>query len=84
MWQLAPQSMAWQTKSMRQICEQIKDKRANGGKTLAQLHEHMAHDSLVGWAWNPGLHRDPAPGTQEDFGRLIEAWIATGAACPTL
>jgi hypothetical protein len=84
MWQLAPLSMAWQTKSLGQICEQIKDKRANGGKTLAQLHEHMAHDSLVGWAWNPGPRRNPAPGTQEEFGKLIEAWIATGAACPVL
>lgn len=82
LWHLAPISMAWQTRSLPQICEQIKDRQRNGGKSLAQLHEHMAHDPLVGWAWNPGAGREPAPGTQEAFGQLIAAWIETGAACP--
>lgn len=35
LWHVAPKSMAWQTKSLGQICEQIKDPRRNGGKTLA-------------------------------------------------
>ena len=82
LWQVAPLSMAWQTKSLGQICEQIKDRQRNGGKSLAQIQEHMGHDSLVGWAWNPGGNRAPAPGTQAQFGALIEAWIAGGAACP--
>ena len=82
LWHLAPISMAWQEKSLGQICEQIKDRERNGGKTLAQIQEHMAHDSLVGWGWKPGSNRTPAPGTQEGFGRLVEAWIANGAACP--
>lgn len=81
-WHLAPLSMAWQGKSLGQICAQIKDKRRNGDKTLAQISEHMGHDDLVGWAWNPGSNRTPAPGTQDQFGKLVEAWIATGAACP--
>ena len=81
-WQVAPLSMAWQGRSLAQICEQIKDERRNGGKSLAQLHEHMAHDSLVGWAWHPGGNRSPAPGTQKAFGELIDGWIATGAHCP--
>jgi hypothetical protein len=46
------------------------------------MHEHMAHDSLVGWGWAPGGQREPAPGTQAQFGALIKAWIDTGAACP--
>ena len=57
--------MAWQGKSLGQICEQIKDRKRNGGKSLAQIHEHMAHDTLVGWGWAPGGDREPAPGTQE-------------------
>ena len=81
-WHLAPLSMAWQGKSLGQICAQIKDTRRNGGKSLAQISEHMGHDDLVGWAWNPGSNRTPAPGTQADFGKLVEAWIASGAACP--
>ena len=82
LWHVAPISMAWQSKTLGQICEQVKDPARNGGKTLAQIEEHMAHDSLVGWGWNPGGSREPAPGSQEQFGKLIAAWIASGAACP--
>ena len=82
LWHVAPLSMAWQQRSLAQICAQIKDPRRNGGKSMAQLHEHMATDSLVGWAWQPGGSREPAPGTQAQFGQLIAAWIDSGAACP--
>lgn len=81
-WHLAPASMAWQGKSLEEICVQLKDTSRNGGFDLVKLHHHMASDPLVGWAWNPGTGRKPAPGTQKEFGKLIEAWIATGAACP--
>jgi hypothetical protein len=81
-WGLAPASMAWQGKSLREICLQLKDRGRNGGRSLAALHEHMAKDSLVGWAWHPGPGRAVAPGTQREFGELIAAWIATGARCP--
>ena len=82
LWHVAPASMAWQNKSLGQICEQLKDRRRNGNKSMAQLHEHMASDSLVGWAWTPGSNRLPAPGTQDQFGALIKAWIDSGATCP--
>jgi hypothetical protein len=82
LWHLAPIEMAWQGKSLGEICAQIKDPERNGGKTLAELHHHMAEDELVGWGWHPGAGRLPAPGTQKEFGALIKAWIDTGAACP--
>lgn len=81
-WGVAPLEMAWQGRTLAQICEQLKDPKRNGGRTLAQLQEHMAHDTLVGWAWDPGGGRKPAPGTQAQFGELITAWIETGAECP--
>jgi len=81
-WMLAPASMAWQGKSLQEICQQIKDPKRNGGRTLDKIHEHMAEDSLVGWAWHPGAGRTPAPGTQQELGELLSAWIETGAACP--
>jgi hypothetical protein len=81
-WALAPAEMAWQDRSLGAICAQIKNPAANGGKTLSQIHHHMAEDHLVGWAWNPGEGRAPAPGTQAQFGALIKAWIDTGAKCP--
>lgn len=81
-WQLAPIEMAWEGKTVGQICQQLKDKSRNGDRDLAMLHEHFAKDDLVAWGWNPGPGREPAPGTQERTGELIQAWIDTGAQCP--
>jgi len=81
-WHLAPLSMVWLDKSPAQICEQIKDGARNGGKTLVQIQDHLAHDPLVAWGWAPGADRKPAPGTQAELGALAQAWITTGAACP--
>lgn len=81
-WFLAPIEMAWEGRSLGEICAQIKDPARNGGKTLAELHEHNAHDGLVGWGWHPGEGREPAPGDQETFGALTQAWIDAGAHCP--
>jgi len=82
-WHVAPLSMAWQGKTLGEICAQIKDPQRNGGMDMAKLHEHMAHDTLVGWGFQPGHNREPAPGTQARLGELIQAWIDTGAECPT-
>jgi len=81
-WSLAPVEMAWQGKSIGDICNQIKDPKHNGGRDLALLHEHMATDDIVAHGWDPGAGRTAAPGTQKVFGELIQAWIDTGAACP--
>jgi hypothetical protein len=81
-WGMAPIEMAWQGKSIGDICRQIKDPARNGGRDLKLLHEHMAKDDLVAWGWQPGEGREPAPGSQEIFGQLIQAWIDTGAECP--
>jgi hypothetical protein len=81
-WGLAPLSMAWEGKSLGDICRQIKDKDRNGGRDLALLHEHIAKDDLVAWGWNPGAGREPAPGSQEIAGQLAKAWIDSGAECP--
>lgn len=74
--------MAWQGLSTRDVCRQLKDPSRNGGRNLEEIREHVTHDSLVGWAWNPGEGRVPAPGTQAGFAALINAWIETGASCP--
>jgi hypothetical protein len=81
-WGFAPLSMTWQHKSLREICTQLKDVRLNGGRDLAALQEHIAKDDLVGWAWDPGVGRESAPGNQEAAGLLVQAWIDSGAACP--
>jgi hypothetical protein len=81
-WALAPASMAWEGKSLAQICEQIKDPARNGRRKLSAVVEHVTKDALVGWAWSPGAGRDPVPGTQASFGALMDAWARSGAACP--
>lgn len=81
-WRLAPIEMAWEGKSLGEICAQIKDPARNGGKTLDQMIEHNTSDVLVGWGWNPGKGRTPAPGTQAQFGALTKAWVESGAKCP--
>jgi hypothetical protein len=81
-WHLAPLSMAWEGKTLGQICEQIKDPARNGNMDLKAIAHHMSEDTLVGTAWHPGGGRKPVPGTQAEFGALIQAWIDLGAVCP--
>lgn len=81
-WLLAPFEMGWQGKMLAEICAQVKDLERNGGKSLADLVHHIGDDALVGWAWNPGYGRTPAPGTQAGAKALVQAWIDTGAGCP--
>jgi hypothetical protein len=80
-WKLAPIGMAWQGKTLGEICRQLLDP-ARSHLTRAELLHHMAEDELVGWAWHPGGNREPAPGSQAAFGALITAWLETGAKCP--
>ena len=81
-WSIAPLSMAWQNKSLGEICRQLKDVNLNGGRDLALLQEHIAKDDLVAHGWDPGEGRAPAPGSQEAAGQLVQAWIDSGAECP--
>jgi hypothetical protein len=81
-WHLAPIEMAWEGKTLTQICEQITNPARNGGKNIAELVHHLGEDSLVGWGWAPGAGRTPAPGTQKEFGALAKAWADAGAHCP--
>ncbi len=81
-WALAPRKMAWEGFTLAELCEQLKDPKRNGNRTLEEIVEHMREDELVGWGWAPGAGREPAPGSQAVFGELIAAWVDTGAACP--
>jgi hypothetical protein len=81
-WHLAPRDMAWEGKTLGQICAQIKDPARNGGRSLDEIVHHVGADHLVGWAWAPGGDRRPAPGTQMQAGALLDAWVKTGAVCP--
>ena len=81
-WHLAPREMAWEGKTIGEICAQIKDPARNGNRSLASLVEHIGEDHLVGWAWAPGAGRKPAPGTQKQAGALVEAWVTEWVGVP--
>lgn len=81
-WFMAPREMVWEGKTLSQICVQMRDPERNGGRSLTDLVHHIGDDKLVGWAWNPGVGRMPAPGTQKEAKALVQAWVDTGAACP--
>ena len=81
-WHLAPRSMAWEGKTLAEICQQIKDPARNGNRRVEELVHHIGEDTLVGWAWAPGFGRQPAPGTQQQAKALVDAWVKSGAACP--
>lgn len=81
-WHLAPPKMAWEGRTLSDLCRQLKDPARNGNRDLDAVAEHMEGDPLVGWGWHPGPGRQNAPGSQEALGALIRAWIDTGAACP--
>jgi len=74
-WHLAPREMAWEGKTISQICAQIKDAARNGNRSLHDLIEHIGTDTLVGWARAPGFGRTSAPGTQMQADALVEAWV---------
>jgi hypothetical protein len=74
--------MVLENRSLGQICEQIKDPARNGKRTIAAVLDHMMSDSLIIWAWSPGLRRAPPPGTHAEFVALMQAWVNAGAHCP--
>jgi len=77
-WALA----SWEGKTLGEICVQLKDPRRNGNRDMAAIVKHATSDSLVLWAWEPGLGRVPAPGSNAEFGKLLAAWAETGGHCP--
>jgi hypothetical protein len=81
-WALAPVEMQWIGKSSAEICAQIKDPARNGGRTLAEIADHVDHDELVHWGWAPGPGREPAPYSDDEVAGFLRRWDAGGAPCP--
>jgi mono/diheme cytochrome c family protein len=83
-WNLPPAEhpMVFQGKTPTALCEQLKDPAHNGGKTLAQLLEHVSHDALVLWGWSPGGKRTLPPLSHDKFVASFTTWVSSGGACP--
>lgn len=84
-WHMPPANMkmVFQGRTAKQLCEQFKDPKQNGGKkTLKEAMEHLEKDPLVLWGWSPGNGRTLPPLSHEEFLKNINAWIENGGACP--
>ncbi len=65
-----------------ELCRQLKDPKQTGGRSLAQLLEHVSTDDLVGWGWSPGEGRALPPLSRAETVAQMKLWIEGGAACP--
>ena len=83
-WAMPPAEhpMPFEQRSAHEVCEQLKDPRRNGGKSLADLHAHFARDPVVLWGWDPGPGRTLPPISHAELVQHVEQWIAKGAPCP--
>ena len=83
-WAVPPpqHKMVFVGRSPAELCQQIKDPKQNGGRSLDQLLDHVANDDLVGWGWSPGDGRTLPPLSRLDTVAQMKIWIAGGAACP--
>lgn len=83
-WALPPANMrmVFQGRTPRELALQLLDPKQNGGRTKAQLIDHMANDDLVGWGWHPGDGRTLPPLTRTAFAAQVRLWIAKGAYAP--
>ncbi|WP_166417227.1 hypothetical protein [Cochlodiniinecator piscidefendens] len=82
-WRLAPVEAEWFGKSSREVCEQLRDPERNGGRNVLEIAEHLDHDVILHWAWNPGVGRESAPYSLQDHVNDVLAWGAAGTPCPS-
>lgn len=83
-WQLPRPEMplVFEGRSPGELARQLKDRKRNGGKSLAEVLAHLERDSLVLWAWDPGDGRAPPPMSHAEFVRHFRTWVEKGAASP--
>jgi len=91
-WALAPAEMAWESApgvafTGPELCAQLKDPNRNGHRELSDILEHLKHEPLVNWAFNPGTRpngeaRTTPPISHDGLIQAFQQWIAEGAPCP--
>ena len=81
-WRLAPVEADWFGRSSAFICAQLRDPERNGGRTVAELMDHLEHDVILHWAWSPGGGRQPAPYNLKTHVDDLKEWGDAGQPCP--
>ena len=74
--------MVFEKRTPGQLCRQLLDKRQNGKLAPEQLVQHVNHDPLVLWGWNPGEGRSEPPLSHAEFVLKVKEWVDKGCACP--
>lgn len=80
-WRMAPVEAHWFGKSGVEICRQLRDPERNGNRTFQELADHLDHDVILHWAWNPGAGREAAPYSLKEHVDDILLWGAAGMPC---
>lgn len=80
-WQLPPAEAEWFGKSSDEICNQLRDPDRNGGRDFQDIANHLDHDLILHWAWNPGGGREPAPYNLQEHVNDVLAWGVAGYPC---
>jgi len=80
-WRLAPVEAEWFGKTSLEVCQQLRDEDRNGGRTYLNIAEHLDHDLILHWAWNPGGGREAAPYDLQSHVNDVLAWGVGGLPC---
>jgi mono/diheme cytochrome c family protein len=83
-WRMPPADvpMVFTGRSSRELCMQLHDPKATGGRSLQALVHHLESDELVHWAFAPGPGRTLPPISHRALVAAAERWVAGGAPCP--
>lgn len=81
-WRLPPVTMGWTGLTDGAICRAVTDPATNGGHSVEVMGQHLEHDPLVRWGFEPGGNRAPVPLRYEPFVEAVRAWVAAGGPCP--
>lgn len=81
-WMLPPPEAEWFGKTASYICNQLRDPERNGGRDMIGLAEHLDHDLILHWAWDPGGGREAAPYSLQEHVDDILIWGVAGMPCP--
>ena len=82
-WQLAPVEADWFGRSSDEICTQLRDPDLNGDRSFLEIADHLGHDVILHWAWNPGGGREPAPYSLQEHTDDMLIWGVAGMPCPS-
>jgi hypothetical protein len=83
-WRLPPPEtkMVFNGLNSRQLCLQIKNPRATGGRDLAKMLAHIRSNGQVAWGWEPGGNRATPPVSRAETVAAFKTWMDAGAPCP--